>query len=253
MSKTQKLIKSVPICRHCHQKLYYAGQISCHRCGKVQSESLQPDAAELADLLLDGQVDPADLGKRHAVGVEVEGEHTSDPQKKARIARTHEKENPLYYPSKPKPKGKKEALRWVESEGPCQHCGPNYEGRAAELSELGWRQSGWGGDARWTNPPNTYFVHDQILDQLPEDEWDYIKRTTNARLPSDVQGPRPQSKTLGDYENERQSQQDFPGMSHKLAGMDDRADQERAEAADRSFLKNRPKAQVIGDQTTIGL
>ena len=176
----------------------------------------------------------------------IEGEHTSDPKKKSKIARTHEKENPLYYPSKPKPKGKKEALRWVESEGPCQHCGPNHEGRAAELAELGWRQRGWGSNAQWTNPPSTYYVHDAILDQLPEDEWDYIKSATNARSPEDVATPQPKSRSLGDYEQDRE-------LSRRLTGMDDRADQEIAKATVRSFLKNRPKAQVIGDQTTIGL
>ena len=133
--------------------------------------NLHDNAAELADLILDGKVNPSDLNKRHSIGVEVEGEHTDDPKKKSKIAREHEKENPLYYPDKPKPKGKKEALRWVESdEGPCQHCGPHYEGRAAELDQLGWRQSGWSSNARWSNPAGTYFVFDEILDQLPDDE-----------------------------------------------------------------------------------
>lgn len=56
----------------------------------------------------------ADLKKRHAVGVEVEKEHTSDPKKASEIANTHEKENELYYPIDPKPKGAKEVLRWVK-------------------------------------------------------------------------------------------------------------------------------------------
>lgn len=128
----------------------------------------------------------------------------------------------------------------VESEGPCPSCGPHHEGRAAELEELGWRQRGWGMDAQWTNPPGTYYVHDEILDQIPDDEWDYIKRTTNARLPSDVQGPRPQSKSLGDYENQRENQPSDEELSQRLIDYDDRADQDRAKVAARSFLKKKP-------------
>lgn len=45
----------------------------------------------------------------------------------------------------------------------------------------------------------------------------------------------------------------YDDLSKRLANLDDRADQDKAKAAARSFLKNRPKAQVIGDQTTIGM
>lgn len=137
----------------------------------------------------------------------------------------------------------------VEGEGPCPSCGPHHEGRAAELVELGWRQRGWGMDAQWMNPPGTYYVHDEILDQIPDDEWDYIKRATNARLPSDVQGPRPQPKSLGDYAAQRENQPSDEELSQRLIDYDDRADQDKAKAAARSFLKKKPSAQVTGDQT----
>ena len=58
---------------------------------------------------------PEDRAKRLKVGIGVEAEHTSDPKEKKKIARTHMGENPDYYPPKPKPKGAKEALRWVKS------------------------------------------------------------------------------------------------------------------------------------------
>ena len=81
-------------------------------CGHC-SPTIHENAVELVDLILDGKVDPADLKRRHAIGVEVEGEHTDDPKKKDQIAREHEAENEFYYPATKKPKGKKEALRWV--------------------------------------------------------------------------------------------------------------------------------------------
>jgi hypothetical protein len=73
---------------------------------------VNPFAEYLVDALL-GECDPKDKAKRHAVGVDVEGEHTSDPKKKDKIAREHEKENPYYYPRTKKPKDKDEALRWI--------------------------------------------------------------------------------------------------------------------------------------------
>lgn len=192
---------------------------------------MSENAVELANLLLDGEVSPSDLHARHAIGTKVEGEHTSDPKKKARIAREHEKENPLYYPSKPKPKGKKEALRWVESEGPCRNCHPAPEGRRKELTDLGWTSQGWGWEGtEWVNIPKAYYVRDSVIDSLPDDEWQLILSRTNAQRPGDDDA-----------------------LSAKLTTIDDRADQERAKTAARSFLNNRPKAQVIGDQTTIGM
>jgi len=56
---------------------------------------------------------PEDQAKRLKVGIGVEGEHTRDPKEKKKIAQTHTRENPDYYPLTPKPKGAKEALRWV--------------------------------------------------------------------------------------------------------------------------------------------
>lgn len=56
-----------------------------------------------------------DDAKRLKVGIGVEAEHTRDPKQKKKIALTHMGENPDYYPPKAKPKGAKEALRWVKS------------------------------------------------------------------------------------------------------------------------------------------
>lgn len=68
-----------------------------------------------AESLVAVMLEDTSATKRHAIGTEVEKEHTSDPKKASEIARTHEKENPLYYPPHPKPKGAKEALRWVKA------------------------------------------------------------------------------------------------------------------------------------------
>lgn len=77
----------------------------------------KPTAESIVASLLDHcGVCAADLKKRHAIGVDVEQEHTSDPKKASEIAATHEKENKLYYPLKPKPKNAKEALRWVKED-----------------------------------------------------------------------------------------------------------------------------------------
>jgi hypothetical protein len=70
-------------------------------------------AAEIVDILLDHCGHCA--ADRHRIGVEVEKEHTDDPKKASEIASTHERENPLYYPPRPKPKGAKEALRWIKA------------------------------------------------------------------------------------------------------------------------------------------
>jgi hypothetical protein len=70
-------------------------------------------AAEIVDILLDHCGHCA--ADRHRVGTEVEKEHTDSPKKASEIARTHERENPLYYPPRPKPKGAKEALRWTKA------------------------------------------------------------------------------------------------------------------------------------------
>jgi len=69
----------------------------------------------VATLLEDCGTCPEDRAKRLKVGIGVEAEHTSDPKEKKKIARTHMGENPDYYPPKAKPKGAKEALRWVKS------------------------------------------------------------------------------------------------------------------------------------------
>lgn len=201
----------------------------CVQCS--YNMSVQEDASELVDLILDGEIDPAELRKGTK---DEEKEHDMSPAKARKTAKQHlTRVDAKYYTKTEKCLGE---------DGPCQHCGPNYEGRAAELAQLGWQQRGWSDNAQWMNPSGSYFVHDHILDQLPEDEWAYIKAATNARSAADVAIPQPQSRTLGDYE-----------LSRKLASMDDRADQEKAKDAARSYLKNRPKAQVIGDQTTIGL
>lgn len=156
------------------------------------------NAVELVDLMLEGKLDPKDLRKRHEIGVEVEGEHTSDPKKKEKIAGEHEKENPLYYPAKKKPKDKKEALRWVESEGPCPHCHTQYEGRRKELADLGWKTVGWGWDnTDWINPPQSYHVRDHVIDKLPDDVWQLILSRTNARGPEDA-GVPPKANVIGD-------------------------------------------------------
>jgi len=97
----------------------------------------------------------------------------------------------------------KEQLSTHSGDARCPGCGPNYQGRAAELDQLGWRQSGWASNARWTNPAGTYEVFDEILDQLPDDEWEYVKAATNARSAEDVALPKPKARTLGDYERER--------------------------------------------------
>ena len=52
--------------------------------------------------------------KRHEIGTKIEKEHTHSSREASSIATTHEKENPLYYPDKPKPKTAKEALRWMK-------------------------------------------------------------------------------------------------------------------------------------------
>lgn len=70
-------------------------------------------AAEIVAALLDHCGHCA--SDRHAVGVDVEKEHTDSPKKASEIANTHERENPRYYPSYPKPRGAKEALRWIKS------------------------------------------------------------------------------------------------------------------------------------------
>lgn len=49
------------------------------------------------------------------IGTEIEKEHTDDPAKAERIAKDHLRENPRYYPTGKMPKGRKEALRYVES------------------------------------------------------------------------------------------------------------------------------------------
>jgi len=73
-------------------------------------------AAEIVAALLDhcGHC-PEDRAKRLKIGTEVEGEHTKDPKEKRKIALTHMGENPHYYPPTPKPKGAKEALRWMDA------------------------------------------------------------------------------------------------------------------------------------------
>ena len=49
------------------------------------------------------------------IGTEIEKEHTDDPAEARRIAQDHLRENPRYYPTGKRPKGKKEALRYIES------------------------------------------------------------------------------------------------------------------------------------------
>lgn len=56
---------------------------------------------------------PEDRRRRISIGAKLEKEHTDDPKEQRKIARTHMRENPEYYPLTPKPKGAKEALRWV--------------------------------------------------------------------------------------------------------------------------------------------
>ena len=73
-----------------------------------------PRAEQIVAALLDHCGHCSDRDKRLKVGIGVEAEHTSDPKKKRKIALTHMGENPDYYPAKPKPKGAKEALRWVK-------------------------------------------------------------------------------------------------------------------------------------------
>jgi len=70
-------------------------------------------AAEIVAALLD-HCGHCDSDKRLKVGIGVEAEHTKDPKEKRKIAQTHMGENPNYYPPTPKPKGAKEALRWIK-------------------------------------------------------------------------------------------------------------------------------------------
>lgn len=164
----------------------------------------------MVDLILDGEIDPKELAKGTR---DEEKEHDMSPAKARKTARQHlTRVDPKYYT-------KTEKCLEHEGEGPCPHCHQQFEGRRLELEQLGWRQSGWSSTARWTNPAGTYEVYDEVIDQLPEDEWAYIRAVTNARTAADVNLPQPKAKSLGDYERERTA----------------------------------PKATVIGDTTTIGM
>ena len=62
---------------------------------------------------------PGLFKKQLDAGIKIEKEHTPSKAKRAKLAKTHLKENPHYYPLGKKPKGSKEALRWVkENQGP---------------------------------------------------------------------------------------------------------------------------------------
>ncbi len=60
---------------------------------------------------------PEDFAKRRRIGTEVEKEHFQGGRNVDRtpgaVAQTHMRENPHYYPTHAKPRGAKEALRWV--------------------------------------------------------------------------------------------------------------------------------------------
>lgn len=76
---------------------------------------IEAKALDVVDRLLEhcGHC-PDDPENRHKVGLGVEREHTKDPKKLEKIVNTHQGENPNYYPTKPKPKGAKEVLRWLK-------------------------------------------------------------------------------------------------------------------------------------------
>lgn len=112
----------------------------------IYSMKFQDNVRELADMLLDSEIDPSDL------------------------------------------------------HGPCPDCHPRETGRRQELEQLGWRKQGWGWETtEWVSPAGSYYVRDHILDNLPDDEWAYIKAATNAKSPADVALPRPKSRPMQDY------------------------------------------------------
>jgi len=75
---------------------------------------------------IDQLIPPVPLEERsqHEIGAELEKEHFRHGRPKdktpGQVADTHLRENPRYYPTKPKPKGDSEALRWVKEH--CGHC-----------------------------------------------------------------------------------------------------------------------------------
>ena len=81
----------------------------------------------MQDSLVDQLIPPPPIEERsqHEIGRELEKEHFRNGKLKDKtpgeVADTHIEENPKYYPATKKPKGAKEALRWVEHCGHCLH------------------------------------------------------------------------------------------------------------------------------------
>lgn len=88
--------------------------------------------------LVDQLIPPLDERSQHEIGTELEKEHFRGGKPKDKtpgaVADTHLGENPRYYPTTRKPKGSKEALRWVRDAKDalvtvnslldhCGHCG----------------------------------------------------------------------------------------------------------------------------------
>lgn len=160
-------------------------------------------ANELARLILDG-VDPTELLKGTR---DEEKEHDMPPAKAKKTARQHlTRVDPKYYTKTERCLG--------EDEVPCPDCHTQQTGRRKSLADLGWRQTGFSTESVWTNPPGTYFVYDDIIDNLPEEEYAYIVGNTNATGPGSTPPPFA-GRPRGSY--------------------------------------SAPKGLVIGDQTTIGL
>lgn len=82
---------------------------------------------DIGESLVDQLIPPIPLEERsqHEIGTELEKEHFRGGKPKdktpGQVADTHLGENPRYYPTNKKPKGAKEALRWVKEH--CGHCG----------------------------------------------------------------------------------------------------------------------------------
>ncbi len=78
---------------------------------------------------------------QHAIGTELEKEHFRNGKPKdktpGQVANTHLGENPRYYPTSKKPRGKKEAIRWVEALAAHrwidEHCGHCPEDRIKKI------------------------------------------------------------------------------------------------------------------------
>jgi hypothetical protein len=166
--------------------------------------SIHDNAEELIDMLIEGQLDPKELAKGTK---DEEHEHDMPPKKARKTAKQHlTRVDPHYYSKVEKCLG--------EDEGPCPGCHTPMTGRRLELEQLGWRQIGWGWEnTEWINPVESYQVRDHIIDNIPEDEWNYIKAATHARSAADVNLPEPKYKKASEYVPEPPKANIMPGGS----------------------------------------